>query len=248
MLKKETRRVYRVFSPFLRIFHWTVVVSCIVLFATGLYIASPFSVFSLEPATSGKYMNLIRDIHLIAAFIFTSSLILRIYGFIINKGDRLFPRVWEGHFYREVIDVAKHYMFLSYHHRPYLRNPLARAAYAGFYFLAAFEIATGFAIYFMQGSALFENINLLTSGIYMSRVLHHYIAWIIILFGLGHIYLVFREDFMDGEGELSSMVSGYKIYRHRPEDVDELGKEAHTKEYWKNLAEIQKAEKAERGY
>lgn len=236
MLKKENRRVYYVFSPFLRIFHWTMVISCVVLFATGLYIAHPFSIMSFEPATSEWYMNMIRNIHLIAAFVFCSSLILRVYGFIVNSGDRLLPKVWEGKFYSGLIEVAMHYSFLRYEHKPYLRNPLARLAYAGLYVMMAVEIITGLAIYFMDANSWFGGIlgtvNMLTGDIYTTRIIHHYVAWLIIFFAIGHIYMVLRTDYMDEEGEVSSMVSGIKIYRHRPADVDDIKEEAHTAEYW----------------
>ena len=58
-------------------------------------------------------MDWVRNIHFIAAFTFCAAFILRIYGYIRYPGDRLFPRVWKGHFYRDTIDVALHYMLLK---------------------------------------------------------------------------------------------------------------------------------------
>ena len=148
-VKEVKRKEYYIFSPFLRIFHWIMVVSILILFGTGLLITKPMFVASPEPYLTTTTVDLVRDIHFVTAFIFCASLILRIYGFIINKGDRLFPRVWEGHFYEETVDVALHYMLLKSQHASFLRNPLARMSYAALYVLVAIEILTGFAMYFM---------------------------------------------------------------------------------------------------
>ena len=226
-VKDVKRKEYYIFSPFLRIFHWIMVVSIVILFVTGLLITKPMNVMTTEPTLTITSMDLIRDIHFVTAFIFCASFILRIYGFIINKGDRLFPRVWEGHFYRETVEVALHYMLIKSHHSPFLRNPLARMSYVGLYAMVAIEILTGFAMYFMAnpsgtGAALFGWVNILVGGEMMTHYIHHYVAWGIILFAIGHIYMAIRADFMEGEGEISSMFNGKKVLPHTPKDANEL--------------------------
>ena len=226
-VKDVKRKEYYIFSPFLRIFHWIMVVSILVLFGTGLLITKPMNVAITEPTFSIMSMDLVRDIHFLFAFILCASLILRIYGFIINKGDRLFPRFWEGHFYEETVDVALHYMLLRGHHAPFLRNPLARGSYAMLYVLLLVEILTGFAMYFMTnpsstGGMLFGWVNVLVGSEMMSHYIHHYVAWFIILFAIGHLYMVIRAEFMEGESEISSMFSGKKILAHTPKDANEL--------------------------
>ena len=104
--KEEKRKVYYIFSPFLRIFHWIMVVSITVLFITGLLITTPYLTYSVEPTTSWMSLDWIRNIHFLFAYIFTASFILRIYGFIINRGDRLFPHFWKGYFYKNSIDLS----------------------------------------------------------------------------------------------------------------------------------------------
>ena len=146
-VKEVKRKEYYLFSPFLRLFHWIMVVMILVLFGTGLLITKPMNVGGVEPSMTMFSVDLIRDIHFLAAFIICAGLIMRVYGFIINKGDRLFPRFWEGHFYSETVEVALHYMLVKSHHAPFLRNPLARGSYAMLYVLLAIEIFTGFAMY-----------------------------------------------------------------------------------------------------
>ena len=226
-VKEVKRKEYYIFSPFLRIFHWIMVAMILVLFFTGLIITKPMNVSTTEPFFSITSIDLVRDIHFVAAFIFCASFILRIYGFIINKGDRLFPRVWEGHFYRETVEVALHYMLLKSHHASFLRNPLARMSYAALYVLVAIEILTGFAMYYMTnpsgtGGMLFGWVNVILGSEMMTHIVHHYVAWFIILFAIGHFYMVIRAEFMEGESEVSSMFSGKKILAHVPKDANEL--------------------------
>lgn len=226
-VKDVKRKEYYIFSPFLRFFHWIMASQIVVLFVTGLLITKPMNVGALEPAFTNTSTDLVRDIHFMAAFILCASLIMRIYGFIINKGDRLFPRVWEGHFYEETVDVALHYMLLKGHHASFLRNPLARGSYAMLYVLLLIEILTGFAMYCMTnpsgtGGILFGWVNTLVGSEMMSHYIHHYVAWFIILFAIGHFYMVVRAEFMEGESEISSMFSGKKILAHTPKDANEL--------------------------
>ncbi len=226
-MKEVRRREYYLFSPFLRIFHWIMVVSIVTLFVTGLMITKPWGLLSTEPTTTVMSIDMVRSIHFIAAYVFCASFILRIYGFIVNKGDRLFPRVWEGHFYAETLDVAMHYMLLKPEHASFLRNPLARMSYAALYALVFIEILTGFAMYNMTdpgsiGGMLFGWVNVLVGGEFTTHLIHHYVAWFIILFAIGHLYMVVRAEFMEGESEVSSMFSGSKILAHEPVDANEV--------------------------
>jgi len=228
-MSKGQLKAYYVFSPWLRIFHWLMVLSIIILFFTGLYIAKPFGAVThgLEPTYSGLSMNAVREIHFIAAFIFVGSFILRIYGFIVNKGDRLFPRFWTKAHWQWTVDTALHYAFIKPFHNPYLRNPLARMSYVGLYGLVFFEIVTGFAMYFMAnpngfGAKVFGPVNYLLGNEYNVHLVHHYIAWLIVIFAVIHIYMAIRADFMDQEGEISSMFSGMKFLAHEPMDLGEI--------------------------
>lgn len=221
------RKIFYLFSPFLRIFHWIMVDAIIVMFVTGILIAKPPEINALEPAQSMLLVNIIRQLHFLAAFGFCASFVFRVYGFIINKGDRLFPRFWEGHFYAETVDVALHYMFLRKAHKSYLRNPLARMSYFGLYVLVLIEVLTGFAMYNMSepnaiGGLMFGWVNTVLGGEMMTHIVHHFTAWAIVLFASGHLYMVTRAEFMEGESEVSSMFSGSKILAHDPLDAKEL--------------------------
>ena len=223
---------YYLFSPFLRLFHWIMVVSIIVLFATGLYIGNPAYIGTqgLEAtyAVSASFsMETIRMIHFITAYIFMASLILRIYGAVINKGDRLFPRPWTFEYWLGTIDVALHYAFIIPAHRPYLRNHMARAGYASVYAMIFVEAVTGFAMYVMinpnqWGAKIFGPINHWLVNEYIVHLIHHYAAWFIILFAIVHIYMAVRADCMEKSGEISSMFSGVKYLHEEPDDAGDI--------------------------
>ena len=226
-MKEIKRKEYYIFSPFLRVFHWIMVAMIVTLFTTGILIAKPLQAITPEPFYTMTSMDLVRDIHFFAAFVFCAAFILRIYGFIINPGDRLFSHVWKGYFYRNVVDVAMHYMFLKDEHASYLRNPIARMSYSFLYVLVLIEALTGFAMYCAANPAgtgymLFGWVNTVLGGEMMTHYVHHYVAWGIILFAVGHLYMVIRAEFMEGESEVSSMFSGSKILAHEPCDAGHL--------------------------
>lgn len=237
-MKGERLKEYYIYSPWLRIFHWTMAGSVITLFATGLYIGNPFFLGSqgLEPTYAFKArlsMATIRFVHFSAAYILVAALILRVYGFAVNKGDRLLPRFWTRLFWDGLKEMFLHYLFIRPAHQPYLRNPLARASYLAVYALLAVEIITGFAMYFMikpdgWGAKLFGGVNHLLVDEYLVHVVHHYVAWAIALFVIVHVYMVIRADFMEREGELSSMISGVKFFAHEPADIGDISHETHN--------------------
>ena len=226
-MREIKRREYYLFSPFLRIFHWIMAAMILVLFGTGLLITNPLQVQTPEPHYTAMTFDLVRDIHFTAAFVLCAAFILRVYGFITNPGDRLFSHVWKGYFYRNVVDVALHYMFLRDAHDSYLRNPIARCSYTMLYVLLFIETLTGFAMYCAVNPAgigyrMFGWVNYLLGGEMMTHYVHHYVAWGIILFAIGHVYMVIRAEFMEGESEVSSMFAGSKILAHKPIDAGHL--------------------------
>lgn len=231
MVPKD-KKAYYLFSPWLRTFHWIMALCVFVLFATGLYIGDPgFSGFvGREPtfAVTGWFsMETIRRIHFFAGFVLIASFILRIYGAWLCKGDRLLPRFNQKMFWTGIVATFKHYLFIPVEKEPvYLRNSLARLSYLIIYCLFFAEILTGLAMFSMVHptswlAMIFNPVNLLF-GEYGVHLIHHYAAWGFILFAIAHIYLGFRADYMEANGEISSMISGSKYYEEDPEDVGDI--------------------------
>ena len=98
MLIHTDKKAYVVFSLWLRIFHWTMVLSVTALFWTGLYIGDPgFAAITGHPeptfAIDGWFsMETMRRIHFIAGVILIFSFIFRFAGALWNRGDRLLPK------------------------------------------------------------------------------------------------------------------------------------------------------------
>lgn len=233
MKTKPIMHGYYVFSPATRLFHWNLVICIFLLFFTGLYIGNPFFIGSsgVEPTYAVNNllsMENIRYVHFLAGYILMASLILRLYGFITHKGDRLFPKFWTRGYWDGLIDTQLHYMFLRTKHKPYLRNSLARTGYASVYGMILLEGVTGFAMYAMirpngSGAQMINPVNHWLVDEYMVHVIHHYVAWMIMLFVIVHVYMVFRADVMEKGGETSGMISGRKFYEEEPVDHRDLG-------------------------
>ncbi|EAX46615.1 Ni/Fe-hydrogenase, b-type cytochrome subunit [Thermosinus carboxydivorans Nor1] len=223
---------YYVFSGALRLFHWVMVPAIVVLFLTGLYIGNPFfigtqGIEATFAVTNILSMESMRYNHFVTAYLLTSSLILRVYGWIINKGDRLLPRFWTRHFWGSFVDTTLHYLFLRPQHRPYLRNSLARTAYLAVYIMILLEIITGFAMYSMidpnsWAAKVFGPVNFLFVNEYVVHLIHHYTAWLIVLFVIVHLYMASRADWMEKGGEISGIISGVKFYEEKPEDLSDI--------------------------
>ncbi|TCS78963.1 Ni/Fe-hydrogenase, b-type cytochrome subunit [Pectinatus cerevisiiphilus] len=220
---------YYIFSPFLRIFHWLMVVSIIVLFASGIVIMTPMSMGEGQYVVLNNWhlsVDWIRNLHFVAGFVLTASFLFRIYGYIINKGDRLLPNIFRMKFWDDLVEVMMHYCLLKYSHKQFLRNPMARMSYVAIYGLIVVEMLTGFAMYFQVnpngvGSFLFGWL-VIPYGEMFLHVVHHIVAWCIFLFAAIHVYMVVRADFMEREGEISSMISGTKVLAHLPDDINDI--------------------------
>ncbi len=222
---------FYLFSPWLRIFHWVMVLCVITLFFTGLYIGNPG--FGALPGVEPTFlvaslfsMETVRKIHFIAAFILLAAVVLRVYGAIRNKGDRLLPKFWRKSYWEGLLWGLKHYLFLPSEHRFYLRNSLARTAYAGVYVILFILAVTGIAMYIMIYphsliAKVFNPFNLAVSE-YMTHYIHHLCAWFMMIFMTAHVYLAFRADMTEHNGEISAMFSGVKYYTVEPYDLDDI--------------------------
>ena len=231
-MKVRSVTVYYVFTIWTRIFHWLMAGTITVLFATGIYIGNPFFIGTqgVEPTfaiSNWASMSTIRLIHFASAYVLMASFIFRIYGFMIHKGDRMLPKPWTKLFWTGMLDMGLHYGFMRSAHRPYLRNSMARAGYGGVYAMIFLEAFTGFAMYGQinpnSGLAkMFGFANHLFVDEYIVHMIHHYVAWLIMLFVIIHVYMATRADMSEKYGEISAMFSGVKFYDKEPDDIGDI--------------------------
>jgi Ni/Fe-hydrogenase 1 B-type cytochrome subunit len=96
-------------------------------------------------------------------------------------------------------------------------NPVAALSYLGVFFLMILQIITGFALYDDMATwwlpKMFAWVIPLFGGDLNVRFLHHILMWLFIIFSVIHVYLSFWHDWLEGRGEVSSMIAGYKFIR-----------------------------------
>jgi Ni/Fe-hydrogenase 1 B-type cytochrome subunit len=236
VIKKNFYRFY-LFQPGLRIWHWVQFIAIFILFVTGLYIGDPFFIGSAsrEPSFAFAHMlsmDLIREIHFAAGYVLLFGFIYRIFLMFTKKSHfwLIIPKFWRGWFWKGIFEVILFYALIKKNHIPLIRNPLARTAYLFVLLLILFEIWTGFAMYGMSdpdgfwGKFLGQWTIALFGSEYNVHFWHHVVAWIIAIFVIVHVYMVFFNDFIAKEGELSSMSAGVKYFPegHLPADCDDV--------------------------
>ena len=201
-----------------RIFHWLNMLAIFVLMATGIYIGKPFASAGIpEEAYYSNLMGWMRYIHFFAAFLFVINLMFRLYWVVIgNKFATSNPLRWM--LWKEVVETVKYYLFLKNKKPHYVgHNPLAQLSYWIFIGLGSWIVMlTGFYMYFEPQpesfwAKLFVWIPYLFGGdSYTIRSWHHLAAWGFMLFTLIHVYMAFRDDYLERNGSISSMITGYK--------------------------------------
>ncbi|MGG5253906.1 Ni/Fe-hydrogenase, b-type cytochrome subunit [Neobacillus sp. SM06] len=200
-----------------RIFHWVNMVAVFLLIVTGIYIGQPFAGASIQgEAYYSNLMGWARYVHFFSAFLFTINLIYRAYWafkgnkFAISNPFRLI-------FWKETIETLKFYLFLKNKKPHYAgHNPLAQLSYwivQGFGSMIV--IFTGFYLYFEPQqesfwSKLFAWVPAIFGDSFSIRSWHHLTAWGFILFIVIHIYMAIRDDYLEQNGAISSMFTGYK--------------------------------------
>ncbi|MFN4318930.1 MAG: Ni/Fe-hydrogenase, b-type cytochrome subunit [Aquificaceae bacterium] len=230
----EAKRIY-IFSPGLRLWHWVNFFAILILFITGLYIGNPFFLGPIGYEATYAYdkgitMDFIRKVHFIAGYVFLSGFIFRIIIALFSKRDRIFlPPPWRRDYRVGLKEITLKYALImrDKEGNEYIRNAYARSVYPLVYLLFFFMILTGFAMYGMSKpdgfwASLFGWILPLLGGEFMVHMWHHWIAWIIIIFAILHVYLVVREELVKKNGELTSMFTGYKVFEKEPIDIGDI--------------------------
>jgi Ni/Fe-hydrogenase 1 B-type cytochrome subunit len=208
-----------------RITHWLIAGSIVVLSVTGLYIGRPFMTVS-GPAGQSFVMGWMKVVHFYAAIVFTAAVVVRVvWMFTGNKyarWDKFLPvdRTRQ----KGMWPTIKFYSFLKDKPPGYVgHNPLAGAAYVlvfGLYFLA---IATGLVMWGASadaGSPLrwFGSWAPLFGGLQIARWIHHAIMWLLLGFAVHHVYSSVLMAATEKSGTMDSIFTGYKWVRR-----DELG-------------------------
>jgi Ni/Fe-hydrogenase 1 B-type cytochrome subunit len=207
----ERVRIY-VWQVPVRLTHWVTFATLVVLSVTGSYIASPF-LFSPGLDT----MRQVRFVHLLAAYIFLASGILRTYWlFAGNQFSRwsAFIPTNRRHL-RELVAQTQFYVFRRKDLPGILgHNALASGTYTIVFVLFLVQTLTGFALVGMHGTEPWATLlGWFPSAFFGEqglRLVHHLLMWAIIAFSIHHVYSAILVDFIERNGLVSSIFTGNK--------------------------------------
>jgi Ni/Fe-hydrogenase 1 B-type cytochrome subunit len=216
------QQVYVYEAP-VRIWHWVMMLSMIVLVATGYLIGSPWSGPSRE-ATFTYFFGTIRLFHFLAAAVFLVSFVVRVYWAIAGNHHArsiFVPPVWSGSWWSGMFRQGLYYVFIKKESPLWVgHNPLAQLAMFLMYVLGTVVIIlTGLSLFSEQyawGSVwmnLFGWVNVLLGGSQMVRLVHHLAMYYLLIFAVIHIYMATREDVMSGQTVVSTMVNGLRSFK-----------------------------------
>lgn len=222
--KVSLERVY-VWELPVRVTHWLLFFSVIVLSATGYYIGHPFIAVP-GMARDHFVMGTMRTVHLYAAIVFVVATLIRLYWFFAGNryarwsdfiplsGRRL------GSLWRQVL----FYAFIRHDPDDYEgHNALAGASYAFIFLIYLVLIATGLALYTVYASetSVVQSLGFLIpffGGLPMARLIHHVAMWVVLIFAVVHVYFVFLSSIIEHIGTFDSIFSGFKFIPQKKAD------------------------------
>lgn len=226
-------RVY-VWQVPVRLVHWTIFLSMIVLSVTGYYIHNPFII---ARGPDAYLMATMRFLHETGAFVFTGAFLVRIYWFFAGNRFahwRAFVPVTRAQ-RRGVLDMLKYYLFLRWRSPEAAgHNGLAALAYLGVYALMLLQIVTGFVLFqkiiqTQPWATLFGWIPGLINIQYL-RQIHYLLMFVFIAFTIWHVYSAVLSSVEEKNGLLGSIFSGHKFLpgwmaRGEPEPEPEVAED-----------------------
>ena len=224
--ERESRLVKAVYvyeAP-LRLWHWVNALAITVLMATGYLIGKPLPTLSGE-ASDHYLMGTIRFAHFSAAWIFTVGWLGRIYwAFVGNHHARqlfILP-IFNAQWWSEVWHELKWYMFLVREPKKYVgHNPMAQLFMFLFFTIGAFYmLCTGFALYgegLGEGSWASSMFGWVISAVGGNSLQvhnwHRMGLWVTLIFVILHVYAAVREDIMSRQSLISTMISGWRMFK-----------------------------------
>jgi len=206
--------------------HWLLFFSILILCGTGYYIGHPF--ISVPGAAKDHFvMGTVRAVHLYTAIVFSLAVLVRIYWFFAgNQYARLSEFIpFSRRRLRGIRETLLYFCFLGRDPDIYPgHDALGGMSYIIIFVVYLVLIATGLALYTVIASVgspfqVFDFLVPLFGGLQMSRLIHHVLMWVVLIFAVLHIYCVFLLSLIQHYGEIDSIFTGYKFFRKREADA-----------------------------
>jgi len=208
---------HQAWSVLLRLFHWSFVLSIVVLVTTGLYIHFPWTNTMVIGASAFPVATM-RYIHFVAGFVFTAALLVRMYLLVFGNHQE---RFWDflpitPRNIRNLFRTLGRYLYLNVRHEQRLgHNALAGIAYLVTFLAAAVQVAGGFYMLYPESVFWQKWGTLFFASQQQGRGIHYLLMWYFIFFAAVHIYIVIWNDIFSKNGLISAIFSGGKYI---PED------------------------------
>ena len=200
-----------------RVTHWLIVISIMILSVTGLYIGHPFMTVAGE-ARRSFVMGWMKVIHGYTAYLFITAVVARvIWMFTGNKYARWdkFVPIHRARL-RGMRPTVLFYSFVKDKPPGYVGlNPLAGAAYVLVFGLYFVEILTGLMLRGVNAGIdsplrAFVSLAPLFGGLYIARWIHHVVMWLLLGFMLHHVYSSLLMGHVEKSGIMDSIFTGWK--------------------------------------
>lgn len=209
-------RVYVWEAP-VRLAHWLVVLSILVLVPTGIYIGHPF-ITAAGQARNVFVMGTVKAIHLYAAIVFATAVIMRLIWMLTgNQAARLNKFIpWMRRRRLGLVRTLRFYLFALRKPPGFVgHNPLAGLTYTLVFLLYLVMIVTGMAMWSAgrptSWMGHFTWLIPLVGGLEVAHWIHHIVMWLIIGFAVHHVYSGALMSIIEQNGTMESMFSGYKF-------------------------------------
>lgn len=219
-----------VYEAPLRLWHWVNALAIVVLMVTGYFIGVPLPSQPGE-ASDNFLMGYIRFAHFAAGYILIVAFLLRVYWAFagnVHARQMFLPPIFSKEWWNGVWHETKWYSFLVKEPRKYTgHNPLAT-------FFMHFMLVWGVIFMMITGLALYGEGTGMGSWQYQMfsswviplfgqsqdvHTWHRLVMWYILCFVIIHVYVAFREDVMSRQSIISTMVSGWRMFKdNRPVD------------------------------
>jgi len=207
-----------------RLAHWTIVLSMVVLSVTGIYIGKPFLIVAGE----ARYLfmiGLMKAIHFWAAFVFMAAVIMRIVWMFTGNKYSHWDKFLPVHRVRRlgILPTIRFYMFGQRKPPGFIgHNPLAGIAYTVVFLLFTSQILTGLALYAISASVdspirMFAALLPIMGGAQQAHFIHHIIMWLLWGFGAHHFWSSVLMSTEEANATVESIFSGHKFVP--PEDL-----------------------------
>jgi Ni/Fe-hydrogenase 1 B-type cytochrome subunit len=201
-----------------RLAHWLIAFSIVVLSITGFYIGHPFVIVS-GPARLHFVMGWAKVIHGYVAYLFIASMLMRIIWMFTGNKYAHWDKFIPVHKNRRngLWPTLRFYLFALRKPPGFIgHNPLAGVTYLavfGLYFLA---IGTGLILRGSNSDAhsvlrSFVSLAPIFGGLYVVRWIHHAIMWLLLGFAVHHVYSSVLMSTIEANATVESIFSGYKF-------------------------------------